>query len=91
MKGTRFGVRTLWGVRYNEGVTFHRVAEDHQMGENLLNIKAQLRPTGGAGIVIDMLQSHNQTIGFSIDYLHTFSTHFLSNRWVFGSSWKAMF
>ena len=91
VKGTRFGVRTLWGVRYNEGVTLHRVAEGHQMGESLLNIKAQLRPTGGAGIVIDMLQSHNQTIGFSIDFLHTFNTHFLSNRWVFGSSWKAMF
>lgn len=91
VKNTHFGVRTLWGVRYNEGVTFHRVAEGHQMGESLLNIKAQLRPEGGAGIVIDMLQSHNQTVGFSIDYLHTFGTHFMENRWVIGSSWKAMF
>lgn len=90
-KGNRFGIRTLWGVRYNEGVTFHRVSEGQQMGESLLNINSQLRPEGGAGIVIDMLQSHNQTVGFNIDYLHTFGTHFMANRWVFSSSWKAMF
>ena len=91
VKGIRFGARTLWGMRYNEGVTFRRVAEDMQLGEPLLHIKPQLRPAGGAGIVIDMLQSHNQTVGFSIDYLHTFNTHFLPNRWVISSSWKAMF
>ena len=91
VKGNRFGVRTLWGVRYNEGLTFYRVSEGHQIGESLLNIKAQLCPEGGAGIVIDMLQSHNQTVGFSIDYLHTFGTHFMANRWVIASSWKAMF
>lgn len=91
VKGIRWGARTLWGVRYNEGVTFHRVAEGHQIGPSLLNIKAQLCPEGGAGIVIDMLQSHNQTVGFSIDYLHTFSTRFMANRWVIASSWKAMF
>ena len=87
----RIGLRTIWGVRYNEGITFHRVAEGQQMGESLLNIKAQLRPEGGAGIIIDMVQSHNQTVGFSIDYLHTFATRYLANRWVIGSSWKAMF
>lgn len=90
-KGIRWGVRTLWGVRYNEGVRFHRVTEEHQTGENLLNIKAQLCPEGGAGIIIDMLQSHNQTVGFSVDYLHTFDSHFLANRWIIASSWKAMF
>lgn len=90
-KGIRWGVRTLWGVRYNEGVKFQRVTEGHQMGESLLNINAELRPEGGAGIVIDMLQSHNQTVGFNIDYLHTFGTRFMANRWVFASSWKAMF
>ncbi|MBP5392430.1 MAG: phosphatase PAP2 family protein [Bacteroidaceae bacterium] len=90
-KDMRFGVRTLWGVRYNEGVTFRRVAEGMQLGDPLLRIKSQLRPEGGAGIVIDMLQSHNQTVGFSIDYLHTFNTRFLANRWVIASSWKAMF
>ncbi|MBO7119428.1 MAG: phosphatase PAP2 family protein [Bacteroidaceae bacterium] len=87
----RFGVRTLWGVRYNEGVTFHRVAPGKRLGEDLLYIKPQLRPAGGAGINIDMLQSHNQTLGFTIDYLHTFGTHFLANRWVIASSWKAIF
>ena len=91
VKGIRIGGRTLWGVRYNEGVTFHRVTEGNQLGESLLNIKAELRPEGGAGIVIDMLQSHNQTVGFSIDYLHTFGTRFLANRWVIASSWKALF
>jgi len=91
LKGIRFGARTLWGIRYNEGVTFHRVSENLQVGESLLNIKSQLRPEGGAGIIIDMLQSHNQTIGFSIDYLHTFGTSFMANRWVIASSWKAMF
>ena len=90
-KDMRFGVRKLWGVRYNEGVTFRRVAEGMQLGDPLLRIKSQLRPAGGAGIVIDMLQSHNQTVGFSIDYLHTFNTRFLANRWVIASSWKAMF
>lgn len=90
-KDMRFGVRTLWGVRYNEGVTFRRFAEGMQLGDPLLRIKSQLRPEGGAGIVIDMLQSHNQTVGFSIDYLHTFNTRFLANRWVIASSWKAMF
>lgn len=90
-KTTRFGVRTLWGVRYNEGVTFHRVAEGHQVGESLLSIKSQLRPEGGAGINIDLLQSHNQTVGMAIDYLHTFGTHFLPNRWAITSSWKAIF
>ena len=88
---TRLGVRTLWGVRYNEGITFRRVAEGGQMGDPLLNIKSQLRPEGGAGIVIDMLQSHNQTIGLSIDYLHTFGTRLLANRFAITSSWKAMF
>lgn len=87
----RFGIRTLWGVRYNEGVTFHRVAEGRQMGGSLLYIKPQLRPEGGAGIIIDMMQRNNQTVGLSIDYLHTFGTHFLPNRWVISSSWKAMF
>ena len=91
VKDIRFGVRTQWGVRYNEGVTFHRVAPGYQTGESLLTIKSQLRPEGGAGIIIDMLQSHNQTVGFSIDYLHTFGTRFMANRWVIGSSWKAMF
>ena len=91
VKGIRLGARTLWGVRYNEGITFRRVTEDMQLGEPLLHIKPQLRPAGGAGIVIDMLQSHNQTVGFTIDYLHTFNTHFLANRWVIASSWKAMF
>ena len=87
----RFGMRTLWGVRYNEGVTFHRVAEGRQVGERLLDIKSQLRPEGGAGMIIDMMQSHNQTVGLSIDYLHTFGTNFMPNRWVIASSWKAMF
>jgi hypothetical protein len=90
-KDMRFGARTLWGVRYNEGVTFRRVAEGMQLGDPLLHINPQLRPAGGAGIVIDMLQAHNQTVGFSIDYLHTFNTRFLANRWVIASSWKAMF
>lgn len=86
-----FGVRTLWGVRYNEGITFHRVASGRQVGESLLDIRPQLRPTGGAGIIIDMLQRNNQTVGFTIDYLHTFGTSLLSNRWVIASSWKAKF
>lgn len=90
-KDMRFGARTLWGVRYNEGVTFRRVAEGMQLGDPLLHINPQLRPASGAGIVIDMLQAHNQTVGFSIDYLHTFNTRFLANRWVIASSWKAMF
>ena len=89
--GIRLGVRTLWGVRYNEGVTFHRVAEEMQMGESLLHIKHQLRPEGGAGIVIDMLQRNNQTVGLSVDYLHTFNTRFMPDRWIIASSWKAMF
>ena len=88
---TRVGVRTLWGVRYNEGVTFHRVSRGRTLGDELLYIKPQFRPEGGAGIVIDMLQSHNQTVGLSVYYLHTFGTHFLSNRWVISSTWKAMF
>lgn len=91
VKKTRIGLRTLWGIRYNEGVTFHRVAKGKQLGEELLHIKPQLRPAGGFGIVIDMLQSHNQTVGFAFDFLHTFGTDFLPNRWVIGSSWKAMF
>lgn len=91
VRGIRFGVRSQWGIRYNEGVTFHRVAEGMQLGESLLNIKPQVRPEGGIGIIIDMLESHNQTVGFSIDYLHTFGTNFLPNRFVISSSWKAMF
>jgi len=91
LKNTRIGLRTLWGVRYNEGVTFYGVAKDQQVGDELLHIKPQLRPAGGFGFVVDMLQSHNQTVGFAIDYLHTFGTDFLPNRWVIGSSWKAMF
>lgn len=91
MKDIHVGIRTLWGIRYNEGVTFHRVSQDRQVGEPLLNIKPQLRPVGGTGIVIDMLQSHNQTVGFNIDFLHTFNTRFLANRWVIGSTWKAKF
>lgn len=87
----RFAIRTQWGVRYNEGITFHKVAAGYQVGRDLLHINAQLRPEGGAGIVFDMMQSHNQTVGFSIDFMHTFGTHFMANRWVFGSSWKAMF
>lgn len=87
----RFGTRTLWGVRYNEGITFRRVAQGMQMGDDLLYIKPQLRAEGGAGIVIDMQQSHNQTVGFSFDYLHTFGTRFLANRWVIASTWKALF
>lgn len=91
LKNTRVGIRTLWGVRYNEGVTFYSVAKGRQVGDELLHIKPQLRPTGGFGFVIDMLQKHNQTVGFAVDYLHTFGTDFLPNRWVIGSSWKAMF
>lgn len=91
MKDIHVGIRTLWGIRYNEGVTFHRVSQDRQVGEPLLHIKPQLRPVGGTGIVIDMLQSHNQTVGFNIDFLHTFNTRFLANRWVIGSTWKAKF
>ena len=90
-KEVHIGARTLWGVRYNEGVIFRRVAEGMQLGEPLLNIKSQLRPEGGVGIIIDMLQSHNQAVGFTIDYLHTFNTRFMANRWVIASSWKAMF
>ena len=91
LKDTRVGVRTLWGMRYNEGITFRSVAKGRQIGEELLYIKPQIRAAGGFGIVIDMLQSHNQTVGFTVDYLHTFGTRFLPNRWVIGSSWKAMF
>lgn len=91
LKNTRIGLRTLWGVRYNEGVTFRRVAKGRQLGEELLHIKPQLRPAGGAGLIIDMLQSHHQTVGITIDYLHTFGTQFLPDRWVIGSTWKAMF
>ena len=87
----RVGARTIWGIRYNEGITFHRVASGRALGKDLLYIEPKLRPEGGAGIVIDMLQSHNQTVGFSVDYLHTFGTRFLANRWVISSSWKAMF
>lgn len=91
LKGIRFGTRTLWGVRYNEGVTFHQVAEGHQVGQSLLSIGARLRPEGGAGATIDLLQKYNQTVGFSFDFLHTFGTGFMPNRWVIASSWKAMF
>ena len=87
----RAGIRTLWGIRYNEGITFRSVGKGRTLGQDLLYIKPQLCPEGGAGIVIDMLQSHNQTVGFSVDYIHTFRTNFLANRWVISSSWKAMF
>lgn len=90
-RDVRFGARTLWGIRYNEAVTFRQVAEGHQMGPELLRIGAQLRPAGGAGVTIDLLQRYNQTVGFSFDFLHTFGTSFLPNRWVIASSWKAMF
>lgn len=91
VKKTRIGVRTLWGVRYNEGITFRRIGKGRTLGDDLLYIKPQLRPEGGIGIVVDMLQSHYQTVGFSTDYLHTFGTHFLANRWNIATSWKAMF
>ena len=91
VKNLRVGVRTLWGVRYNEGTTFRRVAGGRQVGETLLSIKSQLRPEGGVGMMIDMLQSHNQTVGFSVDYLHTFGTRLMANRLVISSSWKAIF
>ncbi len=91
IRGIRIGARSMWGVRYNEGITFCRVTDDMQVGEPLLNIKSQLRPEGGIGIIIDMLQSHNQAVGFTVDYLHTFGTSFLPNRFVINSSWKAMF
>lgn len=91
LREVRVGARTLWGVRYNEAVTFRQVAEGHQMGPELLSIGAQLRPAGGAGINIDLLQRYNQTVGFSFDFLHTFGTSFMPNRWVISSSWKAMF
>ena len=90
-RDVRFGARTLWGIRYNEGVTFRQVTEGHQVGPELLSIGAQLRPAGGAGITIDLLQRYNQTVGFSFDFLHTFGTSFMPNRWVIASSWKAMF
>lgn len=91
LRDVRVGARTLWGIRYNEAVTFRQVAEGHQMGPELLRIAPQLRPAGGAGITIDLLQRYNQTVGFSFDFLHTFGTSFLPNRWVIASSWKAMF
>ena len=90
-RDVRFGARTLWGVRYNEGITFRRVAEGHQVGESLLSIGAQTCPEGGVGATIDLLQRHNQTVGFSFDFLHSFGTSFMPNRWVIASSWKAMF
>ena len=91
LREVRVGARTLWGVRYNEAVTFRQVAEGHQMGPELLSINARLRPAGGAGITIDLLQRYNQTVGFSFDFLHTFGTSLMPNRWVISSSWKAMF
>ena len=91
MRNIHVGMRTLWGVRYNEGTTFHRVTEDYQLGEPILHNKPQLNPTGGVGVVVDMLQSRNQTVGINIDFIHTFGTDFLANRWVIGSSWKAKF
>lgn len=90
-KHKRFGARAIGGIRYNEGKTFHRVGPDHQLGAPLLSIQGQLKPELGAGIVVDMMQAHNQTVGFTFDFLHTFGTHFMANRWVIGSSWKAMF
>ena len=90
-KGIRVGARTVWGIRYNEGTTFRRVTNKRQVGEELLCIKPGLHPAGGAGVVIDMLQSHNQAVGFSFDFIHTFGTQFLPNRWVISSSWKALF
>ena len=87
----RLGIRTLWGVRYSQGITFRQVAPGHSLGQPLLSIDPQLRPAGGAGVGIDMLQSHNQTVGFSFDYLHTFGTRLLPDRWVIASSWKAIF
>lgn len=90
-RGVRFGFRSAWGVRCNAAATFRQVADGRQMGEPLLTIKSQVRPEGGAGIIIDMLQSHNQTVGFSIDYLHAFGTKLMPDRLVISSSWKAMF
>lgn len=91
VKDIRIGARLIGGVRYNEGTTFRKVAPDHQLGEALMNVKSQVRGEMGLGFVIDMLQSHNQTVGISIDYLHTFGTSFLPDRMVIGSTWKAMF
>lgn len=91
IKDIRIGTRVIGGVRYNEGTTFREVAPSHQLGKPLLSIDSQVKGEMGIGIVIDMLQKHNQTVGISMDYMHTFGTSFLPDRMVIGSTWKAMF
>lgn len=91
VKDIRFGARIIGGVRHTEGTTFRKVAPGLQSGEALVNMKPQTRGEMGLGIVIDMLQKHNQTVGISMDYLHTFGTSFHPDRLVMGSTWKAMF
>lgn len=90
-KGLRFSLRTLWGVRHNESIDYRRVADGQQLGETLMHIPSQLKPEGGAGFAIDFPGSRKQVIGFHVDYLHTFGTNLLPNRWVLSSSWKALF
>lgn len=87
----RIGARAIAGVRYNESKTFCKAEPGSRYGTPLLTVPGQVRPVAGAGIVIDMLQKHNHTVGFSFDFLHTFNTKFMPDRWVLGSSWKAMF
>ena len=88
VKDKRVGFRALCGVRHSRECSFRSV---EPVSRHLLTIPSQTRPEAGVGIVIDMLSSRSQSVGFTMDYVHTFGSDMFANRLACLSSWKVLF
>ena len=83
----RFGARMYAGGRFF--VSEHVV--DRNTGATFLSFPSEQCAEVGGGISIDMVRSSSKCLlGIYCDYNHSFSDLF-TNRWVIGSTWRAVF
>ena len=87
MPSVRFGARAYAGGRFFVSEKVH----DMNSGATFMSFPSEQCAEVGVGISIDMVRpSSKSLLGIYCDYNHAFSDLF-TNRWVIGSTWRAIF
>lgn len=83
LPATKGSVRLIAGDRFTQRATLHSGSE----GGAAARLPAQHAFELGAGMGCDMLDGHKYVVGFTLDYLHAFSS-LLPNRYTVNTYWR---
>ena len=90
----RMGLRAFAGIRTTNSISMHE-HECHKTSATSTctesySIPSEIKPECGVGLTFECLDTGNNAVGFTFDYIHTFSD-IMPNRYSMGTVWKIIF